>query len=424
MSHTVIGIFDSTYDARNAVNQLVDSGLMRNNIDLCSENSAAAGSTSADHSSKFGNFFGSLFDKDDDIRNHSQVASKGCLVTVHAQSAQEAQLAADVLDRAGAINVDDRATGYTGTAATGAASTAGASLPVIEEEMQVGKRVVKTGGVRLHSRIIERPVEEHLRLREEHVYVERNPVNRAVSPTDLDAFQEGVIELREQAEVPVVAKEARIVEEVRLTKEVTEREEVIRDTLRSTDVEVENLTGSTTGTGLGTQSFATAGTDTDSDFLDKSHQGWKSALHRMREVEKKYKVADDDPDVRGWKVMDSTGNNIGEVDELIVDTDAMKVRYLEVDVDNSLASANDHHILLPIGSATIDRSSKSIMVSTLNSGSLANYPAYRGETISRDYEHQLMSAITPGYQAGSVTNDRFYEGDHFDTGKFYGSRKL
>lgn len=399
MSHTVIGIFDSTYDARNAVNQLVDSGLMRNNIDLCSENSTAAGSASADHSGKFNNFFGSLFDKDDDVRNHSQVASKGCLVTVHAQSAQEAQLAADVLDKAGAINVDDRATSFTNTAATGAASTTGNSLPVIEEDLQVGKRVVKTGGVRLHSRIIERPVEEHLRLREEHVYVERNPVDRAVSPTDLDAFQEGVIELREQAEVPVVAKEARIVEEVRLTKEVTERDEVIRDTLRNTDVEVENLTGNTTSAaGMGSQAFATTDrdADTDSDFLDKSHQGWKSALHRMSEVEKDYKVADDDPDVRGWKVLDSTGNNIGEVDELIVDTEAMKVRYLEVDVDNSLASASDHHILLPIGSATVDRSSKSVTVSTVNSGSLANYPAYRGETISRDYEHQLMSAITPG----------------------------
>jgi hypothetical protein len=162
--------------------------------------------------------------------------------------------------------------------------------------------------------------------------------------------------------------------------------------------------------------------DADADFLDKSHKSWQSALRRMKEVEDDYKVADDDPDVRGWDVVDSTGDKIGEVDELIVDTEAMKVRYLEVEVDDDFSNEDDYHILLPIGSATLDHSNKNVMVTTLNSGSLANYPAYRGEAISRDYEHKLLSALSPGYNAGNRTNDRFYEGEHFDTGRFYGSR--
>jgi uncharacterized protein (TIGR02271 family) len=125
----------------------------------------------------------------------------------------------------------------------GAATTANetGSIPIIEEELHVGKRVVETGGARLRSRVIERPVEESINLREEHVHVERTPVNRPATDADLTNFQEGEIEITEHAEIPVVAKEARVVEEISLEKEVEEREETIRDTVRRTDVEIDNL---------------------------------------------------------------------------------------------------------------------------------------------------------------------------------------
>ena len=113
-------------------------------------------------------------------------------------------------------------------------------IDVIREDLQVGKRSVETGGVRVRSRIIERPVEESLRLREEHVRVQRNPVNRPVSLNDMGTFQEKEIELTEHAEVPVVSKEARVVEEIRVSKEVNERNETIRDTVRETQVDVED----------------------------------------------------------------------------------------------------------------------------------------------------------------------------------------
>ncbi|QMU31587.1 YsnF/AvaK domain-containing protein [Adhaeribacter radiodurans] len=115
------------------------------------------------------------------------------------------------------------------------------AIPIIEEELQVGKQVVETGGARLRSRIIEKPVEENIHLREEHVHIERTPVNRPATEADLTNFQEGEIEITEHAEVPIITKEARVVEEISLEKEVEEREETIRDTIRRTDVEIENL---------------------------------------------------------------------------------------------------------------------------------------------------------------------------------------
>lgn len=111
-------------------------------------------------------------------------------------------------------------------------------IPVIEEQLQVGKTTVATGGVRLRSRVVETPVEEDIRLREEHVRVEREAVNRPATEAD---FKVGTVEVREQAEVPVVSKEARVVEEVTLNKEVKEHEHTINETLRSTEVDVEKL---------------------------------------------------------------------------------------------------------------------------------------------------------------------------------------
>lgn len=114
-------------------------------------------------------------------------------------------------------------------------------LPIVEETLHVGKREVQRGGVRVFSHVTERPVEETVRLREEHVTVQRNPVDRALDPQDRTAFKEGTFEVRQRAEVAVVAKEARIVEEVVIGKQVNERTETIRDTVKRTEVQVEQL---------------------------------------------------------------------------------------------------------------------------------------------------------------------------------------
>jgi stress response protein YsnF len=297
MAQTVIGFFDNASEAQQAVEQLVSNGFSRASIDIAASSGSTGSMTSPgtstgtsnygtstgtssynDDNDGFGDkvsrFFSNLFDSDDDRNRYSSVASRSTTVTVHATSADEAERAADLLDRYGAVDVDERASqyGYGNTGATAASSISDTSyvdrdrtadttgaIPIIEENINVGKRVVETGGVRLRSRIIERPVEESVRLRVEHVHVERNPVNRPATEADLNSFREGTIEATEHAEVPVVGKTARVVEEVRLDKDVQEREEVIRDTVRRTDVDVENL-GTTTRT-----------TDLDRTDLDRTN---------------------------------------------------------------------------------------------------------------------------------------------------------
>ena len=309
MALTVVGVFDNASEAQQAVEALVSDGFSRSSIDLsATQSGSSTGSTSTtgsttggdyipdrhtntsgtyaeeavddtkDVGSSIGNFFSSLFGGDDDnTSRYTRVAERSSIVTVHAQSEDEAERAADILDDNGAVDVNERDAQYTSnqygstTTGTGVVGTTGTgytdntlntntgdTIKVVEENLAVGKREVETGGVRVRSRIVERPVEESLRLREERVTVQRNPVNRPATEADLTAFQEGQIEMRETAERAVVSKTANVVEEISIGKEVTEHDEVIRDTVRKTEVDVENL-----GTNEGTVRTDRTGFDTD-----------------------------------------------------------------------------------------------------------------------------------------------------------------
>jgi stress response protein YsnF len=117
-------------------------------------------------------------------------------------------------------------------------SDEGATIPIIQEDIRIGKREVETGGIRLNTRIVENPVEENINLREERVNVERTSVDRPATEADI---REQEIEMTQKKEVPIVNKEARVVEEVALNKDVDHHEETVRDTVRKTDVEIENI---------------------------------------------------------------------------------------------------------------------------------------------------------------------------------------
>jgi uncharacterized protein (TIGR02271 family) len=121
-------------------------------------------------------------------------------------------------------------------------------VPIVEEELKVGKREVSRGGARVRSYVLETPVHEQVSLREEHVSVERRPVDQKLGAADLqsgDMFQDRNIEMTETAEEAVVAKEARVREELVVKKTAEDRVEQIDDTVRRTEVEVdENMRGS------------------------------------------------------------------------------------------------------------------------------------------------------------------------------------
>src|SRR5262249_33708844 len=149
----------------------------------------------------------------------------------------------EIMDNNGARDIDERRhewekSGWRSGSAP-AVDQSDRAIPVVEERLTVGKRETDRRGVRIFSEVHEQVVEQPVNLREEHVTVERRPVDRPATEADFAAFKEGTIELTEVREEPVVTKEARVVEEVVVKKDVKERKETVRDKVRKNDVRVE-----------------------------------------------------------------------------------------------------------------------------------------------------------------------------------------
>ena len=112
-------------------------------------------------------------------------------------------------------------------------------IPVVEEKLRVGKRDLNHGRVRVRSYVVENPVSEQVSLRDENVSIERRAVDRPLTGTE-NAFVDRTIEAEERHEEAVVSKDARVVEEIALRKTAEQREETISDSVRRTEVEVED----------------------------------------------------------------------------------------------------------------------------------------------------------------------------------------
>ncbi|GAB2525323.1 YsnF/AvaK domain-containing protein [Lysobacter humi (ex Lee et al. 2017)] len=267
MATTLVGIFDSVNEAERAREYLLREGLASNSVHVTDNSSLMSRSTSmasGGGSENRGGFFSRLFglgDDDSQTQEYSQALQGGsALLSVVVQDGDDARRVETLMAKAGADQINERGNAQSvGTAGlqsqqartdtssrtdTAARSAnAGETLQVMEEELQVGKRTVETGGVRIRQHVTERPVHEQIQLCEEHAIVERRPVNRAAAPGEIDALsmQDRELEIHERAEQAVVGKTARVVEEVRVGKEVTGHTETIEDSVRRTDVDVEQL---------------------------------------------------------------------------------------------------------------------------------------------------------------------------------------
>ena len=252
-NQTVIGVFDTKAQANSAKEALTKEGFTGSDIDVSQYGSHGSRHEEYhdDNDSSIGRFFDNLFgDDDDDYERRRtvgrEVASRGTVVTVHTNGMDKAKKAANILDRYGAIDMDDRYQQYQNknfdadknrnrlNERFGDVDTNN-TIEVVKEDVKVGKREVETGGVTVRSHIVERPVEESIRLRTEKVSVTRTPVDRAADTAD---FRDQTISAKETSEEAVVSKTARVVEEINVKKDVDTRTETVRETARETEVDI------------------------------------------------------------------------------------------------------------------------------------------------------------------------------------------
>jgi len=179
------------------------------------------------------------------------------------------------------------------------------ALPVTEEELRVGKREVQGGGVRVYSKVTEKPVQADVNLREEHVHVERRTVDRPLTEADkANAFKEGTIEVTEKSEEAVVDKQARVKEEVVVRKDVNQRTETIKDTVKRTDVQVEQIPAA------GSSTSSSVSANTSDDFRKNYDTSFANSGYTYEQFQPVYRygqelASSDQYRGRDWKDIES-----------------------------------------------------------------------------------------------------------------------
>lgn len=285
-SRSVVAFFDKREEADRAIQRLVTAGIPRSEINIVEGARGGAGSSSTMSSQDdkgFWELLKDLFLPEEDRHAYAEGLRRGgYVVSVRTSQAHYNQVL-DILDAEGTVDIEQResawrsegwsgyqpgkmgvagsAAGPTGStsasmmggatapsmargmaaSATGAAATAAREevIPVAEEQLRVGKREVGHGRVRIRSYTVETPVTEQIGLREEHVTLERRPVDRPLTAANSAAlFRDRTIEAEERAEEAVIAKDVRIKEEIAIGKKVEQHTQTVSDKVRHTEVEV------------------------------------------------------------------------------------------------------------------------------------------------------------------------------------------
>jgi uncharacterized protein (TIGR02271 family) len=280
-------MFDSRAEAETARQRLTQSNIDADNVRIIDQSSTSSGSGTSASSDGEG-FWASIksaFMPEEDGHAYEEGMRRGGYLVCAQVDEDRADEAIRMLEESDSVDFEQRQeewrndgwAGFGGRTDTGAYSGAGMGgsglssemqggafggstsqetdrtvseerVPIVEEELRVGKREVTRGGARVRSYVREVPVHEQVNLREEHVSVERRPVDEKLGSADLqrgELFQDRNIEMTETAEEAVVAKEARVREELVVRKTAEERVEQIDDTVRRTEVDVdEGLGGS------------------------------------------------------------------------------------------------------------------------------------------------------------------------------------
>src|SRR5919201_2248438 len=242
MAQTLVALYDAFTDAERVVQELINDGFARSDIHMALDHAksrvAQRSSVEWDSAYEGANLVDTLADLGvpyDEAHSYAEGVRRGGALVVVESSDDRAERGMEILRRLHPVDIHERTAqwrheGWTGSDATAMTSTprsstatatrssqeqarpaaramaAGAgtrrvegqeevTIPVVEEDIDIGKREVERGHVRIYSRVKEQPVEESVRLREEKVTVERRPADRPATEADLAAAAKEVVEM-------------------------------------------------------------------------------------------------------------------------------------------------------------------------------------------------------------------------------------
>ncbi len=274
MSKTIVGLFPSTAAAQEVKQILTTNDYDSSDIKIVAADSNDISSNESGEGigEKISNFFHGLSGGDEHAHSHYArgVNEGGALLTVKTDD-EDAEEMVMLMKQHGAREIEGGYGETTETTGAGYASTSQATgtdysatreayagndvagqtaIPIVEEEMVVGKREVDRGGVRVYSHVVETPVQAQVDLHEERVNVTRRAVDRPATAADFEVGNRSTFEMRAMGEEAVVGKTSRVVEEVLVGKQGSDRTETINDSVRRTEVDVDRISGETVETAV------------------------------------------------------------------------------------------------------------------------------------------------------------------------------
>ena len=227
----IVAVFDSPEKARAARNALMSAAISNDRMEIVEHR------TDTDNWTTLKNY--SI--PDEDCHLYAEGLGRGQAMLLIRCDAAEHDRVLQLIKSQNPIDIDDHASKWRAAGWSGRAEGAQEEvIPVYEEKLKVGKRVVEQGGVRVRVYTVEQPVQEGVTLRQERVAVERRPVDRPVGTAPGDAFRDRTIDVQTRQEEAVVGKEARVKEEVVVRNETDQRTQTVRDNVRRTEVDVED----------------------------------------------------------------------------------------------------------------------------------------------------------------------------------------
>jgi photosynthetic reaction center H subunit len=141
--------------------------------------------------------------------------------------------------------------------------------------------------------------------------------------------------------------------------------------------------------------------------------GRGGSIARLSELDN-YEVADGQADIRGWEVRMQDGRKVGRVDELIVDTVALRARYIEVKVDKAFTGKDDDRwALIPIGTAQLHEEKDEVIIDRFPAAGFLTREERNRQPISREIElslRELYGATSTGLAADAAleSDEDFY----------------
>jgi hypothetical protein len=136
-----------------------------------------------------------------------------------------------------------------------------------------------------------------------------------------------------------------------------------------------------------------------------------------------FEMRDGEPDIRGWKVKNNKNQLVGKVDELLFDTESLRIRYLVLDLEGKPLNLISRHLIIPIGLTQLDRPDKLVLLLEVTIGHLATLPEYKKGNVTIETERQVRNVFAPS-EGVEFTDPDYYDPKEFYNNKYFDEERM